>query len=143
MGACLSPPRVNYCTSFAERRTALWPRSRDLLPHETEVAAFRLAQECFHNIAKHSGASTVNLSLHCTDGLLRLDVDDDGVGFDLKVAQEKRSSFGLTGMRERVALLGGKLTILSAPRRGTRISVELPVKTKHRRGPLTHLRESA
>src|SRR5947207_9557726 len=114
-----------------------------LFPYTTLFRSFRLAQECFHNIAKHSGASTVNLSLHYTDGLLRLNVDDDGVGFDLKAAQEKRSSFGLTGMRERVALLGGKLTILSAPRRGTRISVELPVKTKHRRGTLAHLRESA
>ena len=143
LAAALRQMVVGFRAAYAGRVRLHLPLRRDVLPPETEVAAFRLAQECFHNIAKHSGASTVNLSLHYTDGLLRLNVDDDGVGFDLKAAQEKRSSFGLTGMRERVALLGGKLTILSAPRRGTRISVELPVKTKHRRGPLTHLRESA
>jgi signal transduction histidine kinase len=110
------------------------PLGRDPLPHETEIATFRLVQECLHNIAKHSEASTVNLSLHSTDGILRLNVEDDGVGFDVKAALEKRSSYGLVGMRERVALLGGKLDIQSRPRRGTRVSVELPIRNEHRKG---------
>jgi signal transduction histidine kinase len=113
------------------------------LPKETEIATFRLVQECFHNIAKHSEASTVNLSLHRTDGLLRLNVEDDGVGFEVKGALEKQNSFGLVGMRERVALLGGKLEITSRLRRGTTISVELPVRTVQQKRPAAGASESA
>jgi len=119
------------------------PPSFGALPRETEIAAFRLVQECFHNIAKHSEASTVNLSLHYTDGLLRLNVQDDGVGFEVKGALGKQSSFGLVGMRERVALLGGKLEITSRPRRGTMISVELPVRTAQPKRPEAGASESA
>jgi two-component system, NarL family, sensor histidine kinase UhpB len=113
------------------------------LPKETEIAAFRLVQECFHNIAKHSEASMVNLSLHRTDGLLRLNVEDDGVGFEVKGALEKQNSFGLVGMRERVALLGGKLEITSRLRHGTTISVELPVRTVQQKRPAAGASESA
>lgn len=112
------------------------PVQRDTLPRQCETAVFRLAQECFQNIAKHAQASTVNLSLHSTDGILRLNVEDDGVGFDVKAALDKRSSYGLVGMRERVALLGGKLEIRSRLRHGTRISVELPIGRRHRKGPV-------
>jgi signal transduction histidine kinase len=110
------------------------PRRLGPLPREIEIAAFRLVQECFHNIAKHSQASTVNLSLQSSDGLLRLNVVDNGVGFEVKAALEKQSSFGLAGMRERVALLGGKLEIMSRPKRGTRISVELPAAKASQKG---------
>jgi signal transduction histidine kinase len=119
------------------------PLRRDPLPRETEIATFRLVQECFHNIAKHSEASTVNLSLHSTDGILRLNVEDDGVGFDVKAALEKRNSYGLVGMRERVALLGGKLDIQSRPRRGTRVSVELPIRNEHGKGSAVKTTQSA
>jgi signal transduction histidine kinase len=119
------------------------PSPLGVLPRETEIAAFRLVQECFHNIAKHSEASTVNLSLHHTDGLLRLNVEDDGVGFEVKGALEKQGSFGLAGMRKRVALLGGKLEITSRPRRGTMISVELPVRTAQQKRPDAGASESA
>jgi len=110
------------------------PRRLGALPREIEIAAFRLVQECFHNIAKHSQASTVNLSLHSSDGYLRLHVEDNGVGFEVKAALEKQSSFGLAGMRERVALLGGKLEISSRPKRGTRVSVELPAAKRSQKG---------
>jgi signal transduction histidine kinase len=113
------------------------------LPRETEIAAFRLVQECFHNIAKHSQASTVNLSLRSSDGLLRLNVEDDGVGFEVKAALDKPGSFGLMGMRERVALLGGKLAIVSRPRRGTRISADLPIATANRKGSVARVTENA
>ncbi len=112
------------------------PRRLGALPREVEIAAFRLVQECFHNIARHSRASTVNLSLHSSDGLLRLNVVDNGVGFDVKAALAKQSSFGLAGMRERVALLGGKLEIMSRAKRGTRISVELPVTKASQKGSI-------
>jgi signal transduction histidine kinase len=66
------------------------PARRDPFPRECETAAFRLAQECFHNIAKHARASTVNLSLESSDGILRLNVEDDGVGFDMNAARGKK-----------------------------------------------------
>jgi signal transduction histidine kinase len=113
------------------------------LPRETAIAAFRLAQECFNNIAKHSQASTVNLSLHSTDRVLWLMVNDDGIGFEVKAALEKQGSFGLTGMRERVALLGGKLEIVSQPRRGTRISVELPIANAGKKGSVVRATQNA
>jgi signal transduction histidine kinase len=58
---------------------------------------------------------------------LRLSVEDDGVGFSVQEALTKRGSFGLAGMSERVALLGGEFHVTSRPGRGTRVSIELPI----------------
>jgi two-component system NarL family sensor kinase len=101
-----------------------------VLPQQIEVIAYRLLQECFNNIGKHSAATTVNISLMSADGRLRLVVDDNGVGFNLDEALAKRESFGLSGMRERVALLGGDFHVESrseGAKRGTKISIELPI----------------
>jgi signal transduction histidine kinase len=117
------------------------------LPQHTEVIVYRLVQECCNNIAKHSGASGVNISVSSADGWVRLAVEDNGVGFRVEEALARKDSFGLSGMRERVALLGGRFEIRSYPqngsangdgsgkkpvdrtrtRRGTKISIRLPV----------------
>ena len=102
------------------------------LPQSTEIIVYRLVQECCNNIAKHSAASHVNISVSSADEILRLNVEDNGVGFVVEDALARRDSFGLSGMRERVALLGGHFDIRSSSGgskkdRGTRISVELPV----------------
>jgi signal transduction histidine kinase len=100
------------------------------LPHQLEIIAYRLVQECFNNIGKHSQATLVNVSLVSADGVLKLVVEDNGVGFNVEEAWAKRESFGLSGMRERVALLGGQFHVESRqenPRRGTKISIELPI----------------
>ena len=97
------------------------------LPRNLEIITYRLVQECYNNIAKHSSAATVNIHLGSTDNYLELKVEDDGVGFEVEAALEERDSFGLSGMRERVALLGGKFEIRSSPGRGTRIFVVLPI----------------
>jgi signal transduction histidine kinase len=99
-------------------------------PQQTEVITYRLVQECFNNIGKHAGASHVNISLASADGFLKLIVEDNGVGFNVEEAFQKRESFGMAGMRERVALLGGKFHVESrteGPKRGTKISIELPI----------------
>jgi signal transduction histidine kinase len=83
------------------------------LPKQLEVIVYRLVQECLNNIAKHSFCSTVNISLQAADGILRLYVEDDGVGFRVEEAVNKQGSFGLAGIRERVALLGGNCSIES------------------------------
>jgi len=97
------------------------------LPRETETAIYRVVQECYQNIAKYSGASRVNLWLRSTDTLLELNVEDDGVGFDVERAVNQPESFGLKGMRERVALLGGCLEIRSSPGHGATVSLRLPI----------------
>ena len=98
------------------------------LPKEAEIMTYRLVQECFNNIAKHSSATTVNIHLSSTDHAVELRVEDNGVGFRVEEALERRNSFGLSGMMERVALLGGAFDVQSFPSKGTRIEVQLPIR---------------
>ncbi len=106
------------------------------LPQQIEIIVYRLVQECCNNIGKHSQATNVNISVTSADGMLKLVVDDNGVGFNVAEALARRESFGLSGMRERVALLGGKFDVQSSAgggkrERGTRIAILLPI-TKER-----------
>ena len=89
------------------------------LPQHTEIIVYRLVQECCNNIAKHSAASSVNISVSSADGWVRLAVEDNGVGFRVEEALARKDSFGLSGMRERVALLGGRFEIRSYPKNGS------------------------
>jgi signal transduction histidine kinase len=108
------------------------------LPQHTEIIVYRLVQECCNNIAKHASASSVNISVSSADGWVRLAVEDNGVGFKVEEALARKDSFGLSGMRERVALLGGSFEIKSYPNNGsvpldhrkgcgTKIVISLPV----------------
>jgi signal transduction histidine kinase len=100
------------------------------LPQQIEIIAYRLVQECFNNIGKHAAATNVNISLASADGILKLAVEDNGIGFNVEEALAKRESFGISGMRERVALLGGEFHVESrteGAKRGTKISIELPI----------------
>jgi len=112
--------------SSIELRLKLAPYSASL-PRETQTTIYRIVQECYQNIAKHSKASHVNLLLRSTDKQLELRIDDDGVGFDVESAVAQPHSFGLKGMRERVALLGGRLEIRSSPGNGAAIHVRIPI----------------
>lgn len=107
------------------------------LPQQTEIIVYRLIQECCNNIAKHSKASIVNISVTSSDGRVRLSVEDNGIGFKVDEAFAQRDSFGLSGMRERVALLGGEFSIQSFPdsgkrEKGTKVSIALPVSKNDR-----------
>src|SRR6202162_3246526 len=88
------------------------------LPQYTEIIVYRLVQECCNNVAKHSGASSVNISVSSADGWVRLAVEANGGGFKVDEALARKDSFGLSGMRERVALLGGRFEIQSHPKGG-------------------------
>jgi len=97
------------------------------LPEDTQIMLYRLVQECFTNVIKHSRAENVLLAVRRSNGRLHLRVEDDGIGFDLDQAAEKRGSFGLTGMGERVALLGGEMEITTRREEGTKIHIHIPI----------------
>jgi signal transduction histidine kinase len=97
------------------------------LPREVETVAYRLAQECLHNAARHAAARNINLSLRCSDSYVEVAVRDDGVGFDVAAAHAGARGWGLPGMRQRVALLGGTLQLRSHPGDGTTVRARLPL----------------
>jgi signal transduction histidine kinase len=97
------------------------------LPDGPKIMMYRLVQECFTNAVKHSSARNVSVELTRRNGLVRMRMHDDGVGFSIAEAAAKRESFGIAGMRERVELLGGKIDIASAPGKGTKVSIAIPV----------------
>ena len=98
------------------------------LTGEQETGLFRVMQEAINNIAQHSGARRAHLVLLTTGDTVRAVASDDGHGFDPNEPMDFKTStrgLGLLGMRERVALMGGRVQIESAPNGGTRVSVEI------------------
>jgi ligand-binding sensor domain-containing protein/two-component sensor histidine kinase len=92
------------------------------LPADVEDHLVRIAQEAVLNAVKHSGARTLKVTLASTPRSLQLSVNDDGAGFDRK-GVVPAGHYGLIGMRERAAQIGARLHIVSAPGRGTTVSV--------------------
>ncbi|MEV6108661.1 sensor histidine kinase [Streptomyces sp. NPDC051940] len=95
------------------------------LPVGAEVALLRLTQEALTNVSRHSGADRATVTLSFLAGQVALDVYDEGCGFDPATAGAGR--FGLHGMRQRIAALGGTLTVESAPGEGTAVAAVLPL----------------
>ena len=83
------------------------------LPLELESMIYRVVQECCHNALRHSRASTVNVSLQRADNIISVEVEDDGVGFNVDAALRREGSYGLCGIQERVSLLGGRMKVES------------------------------
>lgn len=104
---------------------------RQRVQPETETIVFRIAQEALTNVAKHAQASQVTVEVSFTDNLLCLEVRDDGRGFEPQMAFEsignKQQAWGLLGMQERVALVGGSCVVHSAPGNGTAVQVSIPI----------------
>lgn len=94
-----------------------------------EVAVFRLIQESLTNVDKHAQATKVWVTIEAKNHELRATVKDNGIGFDVEEARRQGAGvkFGLTGMRERAELIGGRLTLESEPGAGTRIQFEFPL----------------
>ena len=91
------------------------------------LCLYRVAQEALRNVARHSGASSVEIALRAVGGGLELAVRDNGVGFD-PTRKQGRPSLGLAGMRQRLALVDGELLINSAPGGGTSVVARAPLK---------------
>ncbi|OON68006.1 PAS domain S-box protein [Hymenobacter sp. CRA2] len=99
-----------------------------------ETAVYRIVQELLNNVIKHAEAREAFIYVEQQDDQLHVSVEDDGVGFDVEEATRKRGGIGLTGIRNRVSLLGGQLTIRSMQGRGTTIVIELPLGTEAGQG---------
>jgi signal transduction histidine kinase len=95
------------------------------LPAEVETTLYRIVQEALTNVVKHAGAASVSILLVRRDAAAMLVIEDDGQGF--AVADLREDGLGLAGMRERVALHDGRLTIESRPGGGTTLAVEVPL----------------
>jgi len=112
--------RVSVMVTGQERR----------LRPEVETAVFRIGQEAISNIARHSGAANAFVNVVFEDDAVVLDVEDDGQGFDadaIDAVGEGHRGWGLLGMRERAALLGGSASIESEPGAGTHVRARVPL----------------
>jgi ligand-binding sensor domain-containing protein/signal transduction histidine kinase len=96
------------------------------LPRQVENNLLRIGQEAVNNAVRHSGAQTISVSLDFDARAVRLSVRDDGRGFDPNTNGGGR--FGLVGMRERAAEMGGSLAVKSAPGAGSEVTVSVPVE---------------
>jgi two-component system nitrate/nitrite sensor histidine kinase NarX len=96
------------------------------LPPRVEVQLIRVIQEALTNVRKHGGATRVVVRIVGRDDGVRIAVEDDGRGFDVGGTLLGRDGFGLYTMRERMSLIGGTLSIESAPGRGTTIVADVP-----------------
>ncbi|MBC7247280.1 MAG: GAF domain-containing sensor histidine kinase [Actinobacteria bacterium] len=124
---------VRYAEQFEEEyaiTTSVDLQGLDTLSPAVELAVFRILQEELTNVRKHSNAESVSIRTETRGGDFILTVEDDGVGFDpdtLAAEQESGKHLGLMAIRERAELLGGELTIASAPGRGTKLTVRIPM----------------
>jgi signal transduction histidine kinase len=103
------------------------------LSTETALKLFRVAQEGLNNIVKHSGATNASIDLRLESAHVRLVIEDDGKGFEPNDMSPTAvgDGFGLVGMAERARMMGGDLTITSAPGRGTTITILVPRSSGH------------
>ena len=97
---------------------------------EQSTTIFRIAQESLTNIARHAKATKVEICLSIEKLFIKLEIKDDGIGMSENNTGNNNASFGVFGMKERASILGGKLEIVSTPKEGTAIIVELPLHTK-------------
>ncbi len=120
-----------YLGDLQERsgfRALLEAEGRVHLIPEREVLLFRVVQEAVTNALKHSGATEVVVRLEALDGLLEVEVRDDGVGFEPSTVDSDplRKSFGLRDMQDRARVLGTSLKILASPGKGTCLRLSVP-----------------
>jgi signal transduction histidine kinase len=102
------------------------------LPAEVETGVYRIIQEALTNAARHAQATAVTVRVWAELDRLGVLIEDAGQGFDVEAALGAHASSGLSGMLERAALLGGTLTLESAPGEGTQVTLELPLRPSAR-----------
>jgi signal transduction histidine kinase len=126
----LGPAVERLAHTFGERsgiETSVETRLEARLSPEIETTLYRVVQEALSNVVKHAGAQHVSIVIAQRGGSVAATVDDDGRGFE--EADIRADALGLTGMRERLALVGGTLEIESAPGAGTTIAAQVPISS--------------
>ncbi len=127
----LSPTLSWYARTFG-KRTGLDIEIDDRcdgtpLSWEAETLIFRVTQEALNNIVKHSGSPTAQVRLECGETVVRLQISDQGSGFEAgQAGRDGAGGSGLPGMRDRVSLLGGRLRVESRSGQGTTLTIEIP-----------------
>lgn len=102
---------------------------KERLDPQIEIVLFRVMQEAINNIGKYAHPKEASISLVLNDGFIRTEIRDDGIGFDMEEQisnSENTAGFGISGMRERLNLIGGTLKISSKQGHGTAICLEIP-----------------
>ena len=114
-------------TGIAVELESRLPETR--LPSEVETVLYRVVQEALNNVVKHARAEHVSILLRQRDGAIAAVIEDDGRGFSPETVEAaERGGIGLVGIRERVSLVDGRLTVESAEGAGTTIVVEVPLR---------------
>lgn len=133
----LMPALRSAASEFAERTklavTVLVPKKAARLPADIELTLYRILQEALSNVEEHAHAGHVTVSLTQRTSLVRLAIQDDGIGFDPDhhpVRRSRKERLGLIGMRERSSHVGGILRIRSSRRAGTEVEVRIPLPPK-------------
>ena len=115
-----SIPQVDIDVDLADAR----------LPDHIEIALYRIAQECLQTVVKHAGASNASLTFSVSDDSARLEIVDNGVGFDTfehPLGGDEMGGYGLLSMAERAEIVGGRLNIRSRPGSGTSVTATIPL----------------
>lgn len=98
------------------------------LESHVEIGIFRIVQEALNNVVKHAQASGIRVRVEFIPNGVTVVVDDDGIGFDAEGREIPAGHYGIMGMRERIQLLEGKLSIVSSPHRGTKVMISVPLE---------------
>ena len=129
-------PALQFLVEDFLRRTSLaceltGEGVEDDLPDAAKTCVYRVVQEALHNCEKHARAANVRVMVRQAAGTLSAEIEDDGCGFSTaaagKMPRAGRMGLGLLGMRERAAIAGGLLAIESAPGKGTRVLLQIPL----------------
>ncbi|HSW54275.1 MAG TPA: two-component regulator propeller domain-containing protein [Ignavibacteriaceae bacterium] len=102
----------------------------NLLSKDKEINIFRIVQECVNNILKHSGASVATVTVQHIENQIKIEIADDGKGFDFESAKEQSRGLGLKNLINRVSLLNGKIDYSSTSEFATFIKIQIPVNNE-------------
>lgn len=130
----LIPTLRKYVQDFEDKtkiRTHFELLGREMrLPSGMEVAVYRLVQEVFSNVLKHAGASYLSLEVTYQKHMIKIVIQDNGVGFEVDYVEAKIAkgkNFGIMGMRERIDLLEGRIDFDSGKGEGTKVTMLIPI----------------